>query len=41
MADLSWSKDAPRRISLGMGLLIAAGVSLLLWALIAVLAQVL
>ena len=41
MADLSWSKDAPHRISAGIGLLIAIGVSLLLWALIAALAQVL
>ncbi|HKR88127.1 MAG TPA: hypothetical protein VJS38_08110 [Phenylobacterium sp.] len=41
MAALSWSKDAPRRISPGIGLLISVGVSLLLWALIAALAQVL
>lgn len=41
MADLSCSKDAPRRISPGTGILIAVGVSFLLWALIVALAQVL
>jgi hypothetical protein len=34
MADLSWSKDAARRLSPGVGLLIAAAVSLLLWLLV-------
>ena len=39
MADLSWSKDASRRLPTGVGLLIATAFSLLLWALIAALAQ--
>jgi hypothetical protein len=39
MAELSWSRAAARRMSTGVGLLIAAGVSLLLWTLMVILAR--
>jgi hypothetical protein len=39
MADLSWSGDARRRLSSGVGLVIAAGTSLVLWILMVALAQ--
>jgi hypothetical protein len=39
MAELSWSRAAARRVPRGVGLLIAAAVSLLLWALMVVLAR--
>jgi hypothetical protein len=39
MADLSWSRDQPRRLPVGVGLAIAGGVSMTLWALMVTLAH--
>jgi hypothetical protein len=39
MAELSWSRTAARRVPKGVGLLIAVAASLLLWALMVILAR--